>query len=536
MASIQGCSSFAIRDSQFTIVQGSQRNIKHIHINRLVVRSKRKKKQAAWGEFERIRTGDVYLTSVVDTSDVMNSDHKMVARRTISVARIRGEKEAEFLHVGYSGPGAFKVFKRQLDKFSAVKEPYVAQLSGYNDRHGLPALIFYDELIPLKHILRGNPAIRNILIYFRFQLGVSGMVEGVDRSLDSDVLWIKSSYTPVSHLGLLPIQNYIDTGTVVDYLTRTLPAETILEEVSHQVSLSSEQLTAIEALPYLAGSLSKRNQRNIIARWMGLTEMPHYVCVDCWPPAHRIVMEDGSVRIQFAGSKLAQHPSLFLRYELSHDNKLMNIGKWWLTQAHSVFSRFGIPEKGWEDYSITTSLWLQFHRIEESTCLQMTTDTPSDNPAIYLFIRPIPRFRPSHDETIWRAWAKNTKSFWSFDASGQEKMSKSTRISLGLPSYRTKIELYRHSWDVDHYKLVERLHLSKGFDLKTTDLARSFGYPLMQVVEDRDRFEGLEDSMSSTTIADILGSRSGFNIDNGQLMPEASNPDDEIVVYPRQRK
>ncbi|EEB89533.1 hypothetical protein MPER_12356 [Moniliophthora perniciosa FA553] len=162
MASIQGCSSFTIRDSQFTIVRRSQHNIKHIHINRVVIRSARKKKQKKWGELERIRTGDVYLTSVVDTSDIMGSDHKMVARRTISIAQLRGEdKEAEFLHFGYSGPGAFKVFKQQFDKFSAVKEPYVAQLSGYNDRHGLPALIFYDEFISLKHILRGNPAIRN---------------------------------------------------------------------------------------------------------------------------------------------------------------------------------------------------------------------------------------------------------------------------------------------------------------------------------------------------------------------------------------
>ncbi|EEB89534.1 hypothetical protein MPER_12357, partial [Moniliophthora perniciosa FA553] len=118
------------------------------------------------------------------------------------------------------------------------------------------------------------------------------MAGGVHRS--QDVLWIKSSYAPVSHLGPLSTPKYIDTGTVVDYLTRTLPAGTIIEEVSHRVSLSSEQLTTVEALPYLAGLPSKGNQRNIIARWMGLTEMPHYACVDCWPPAPRIAMEDGS--------------------------------------------------------------------------------------------------------------------------------------------------------------------------------------------------------------------------------------------------
>ncbi|EEB89532.1 hypothetical protein MPER_12355 [Moniliophthora perniciosa FA553] len=208
----------------------------------------------------------------------------------------------------------------------------------------------------------------------------------------------------------------------------------------------------------------------------------------------------------------------------------------WLVQAHSVFGQLGIHEEEWEGYSISTHLALELHSTEENACKQESTDTTSKTPTVYLFVQPIPR--PSDDEMIWRSWAESAKYFWSVDHLGKEEMPESTRISLGIPSYRAKIEVWHQSWDVNAYKAIEKLHSSKGFDPKTTDFARSLGHPLMQVVGDEDRFEHLEDSTSSATIADILDSynRDGLGADDPcPTTSEAPDPD-EIVLYPRQRQ
>ncbi|KAI3613158.1 hypothetical protein WG66_001599 [Moniliophthora roreri] len=517
MASIQGSSNFRIHNSQLTIVKGPQQNTTHIHNNQVVHHEKEPMIQ---NEYRRVRCSEAYLTRLVSISDTYHYDgplwsrnQKLVVRRTFSLARVRGEdKGAEFLYVGYSGPEAFKAFKQDFARYSTIKNPNVAQLLGYNDQRGLPALIFYDALIPLNHVLSRRSQVSWILrAYFRFQLGVTKMFKNGSDYFDTDELWIeprsgalrRGPYVQSGALWLLPlsdvpstssihplsIQAYSDITTVVDCLVRILPTGTILKQVSGQYGSNLELLTALEAWPYLASSLSKRNQRHVITRWTGLTR---YVCVYCssWAiDKRKFVMEDGSVRFQFAD------PTDFkgfwwLQYELFHGSERLGIRRAWLAQLHSVFHRLGIHEEEWEKYSLTTRFDLDFCCIEAHTG-QHENDTVSNEPAPYLFVRCIPR--PSDDEATWRSWAKRAKYFWSFDASGREEMSESTRVSLGLPSFTTKVVVRHCAWNLDVSKAIEGIHLSNGFDPKTTDLACSLGYPLMEVGNE-GQFQELKDS------------------------------------------
>ncbi|ESK86068.1 hypothetical protein Moror_9366 [Moniliophthora roreri MCA 2997] len=551
MSFFQGSSNFSIHESHLSIVQGSQYNRVQI------IHNKGKKKQTIWDDYERVRTGDVYLTKVIGTGMIYGRSWRtMNASSTISIARVRGEdKEAEFLHVGYSGPKAFEAFKQDFDRFSAVKHPNIYQLFGYNDRRGLPSLIFYDALIPVERVPFINGKLSPILtVYLEFQLYATQPFKDEIAFVTSSA-WIdprsgalrkgpdiqSSKQLPLprlttksttSSLAPLSIQTYSDTSAVVDYVSRILPADAILWGVSSYGMICEAEMSAVQAWPYLAGSLWKRDQKDIIVRWTGLTETPRYVCVDRWwlKDERKTVMEDGSVRIKFTDPTDFKD-EWYLEYVLFYGNKELAIKASWLAQAHSVFTRLGIHKDEWEEYCILGHFDFKFYRTKENAYEQRNTDATLDKSTGYLFIRPVPRL--SDDETIWMSWAESAKYFWSFDPSGQEEMSESTRKSLGLPSFTTGTLLVGRYWDLDIYNTVEQLQISKNLDPKTTELARSLGYPLMQVVRDDNRLQELEDLASSTTIADILEFYNALNADNCCTSNEGSESDEEIVLYPR---
>uniref|UniRef100_A0A0W0FBX3 Uncharacterized protein n=1 Tax=Moniliophthora roreri TaxID=221103 RepID=A0A0W0FBX3_MONRR len=567
MPFIQECSDFDIRDNQITVVEGSQYNTTCDNRTFQIVR-RETRELTIWDEFERVRIGNINLIKAVATSDEYeydgpwwshNRNRRTVARRTISVARIRGEdKEAEFLYVGYSGPEARQAFKRDFDQFSAVRHLNVAQLFGYSDsQYSLPALIFYDALIPLNRVLLANqskqwPRRVNcwVELYFCLQVTVAG-IDGGFFGTDPNILWIEPRsgalrrgpyvqsnaftlellpHAPATiHLNPLSIQTYSDTNTVLDYLTRIFPIGTIFKQVSDQGYRWG--LTALQSWPYLVGSLWKWNQQHIIARWTGLTQILQYVCVDCdrrlWE--YRVVMEDGSVRFRFADpTKLGA--SLWLKYELFHGSEQLDTESAWLAQAHSIFSQLGIHEDEREEYSITTGFRLSLEHVEAHTYWGETTNIAfhkPTKPTLYLFIRPIPRL--SDDETAWRSWADNTY-FWSLVPSGHDKMSESTRVSLGLSSYKTQIDIRRRSWSFETYGVLERFQHFKRFDSKTTDYARSLSYPLMQVVGDEHRFQELNDDYSMSEDEESMAvDEESMAVDHD---PPCDNPSHDIIPPP----
>ncbi|ESK87474.1 hypothetical protein Moror_11595 [Moniliophthora roreri MCA 2997] len=534
MPLVQGSSDFKFHDNQITVVEGSQYNDNRTF---QIVRQETRE-LTIWDEYERVRTGDVNLIKAVATSDICEgppwSRRKMDARRTISVARIRGEdKEAEFLYVRYSGPEARQAFKRDFDRFSAVKHLNVAQLFGYSDsQYGLPALIFYDALIPLSRVLllnwsnKPNRANRWVELYFRLQAMVAGIRGDLHSGpIDPNKLWIEPrsgalrrgpyvqsnadrlnrlfGIPSIPHLDPLSIQTYSDVNTVIDYLARILPIDMIFEEVGTRVKSRCWGVTAFGPWPYIVGSLRKRNQQLIIARWMGLTQIPQYVCVKAHDARFGrcgVFMEDGSVRFQFA-RRTDFGSSLWLTYKLFHGTEQLDIESAWLAQAHSIFSQLGVHEDEWKKYSIVDGF-----RLNLSTYRKRNVGIASNESDPYLFVQPIPR--PSDDETTWRSWTESTY-FWSLDPSGEEEMLESTRVSLGLPSFRPEINLWYKHWNFETYKVIEKYQRFKGFDPKTTDYARSLGYPLIQVVRDEDRFQELGESNDDCSASEDEESMSG---------------------------
>uniref|UniRef100_A0A0W0FCD4 Uncharacterized protein n=1 Tax=Moniliophthora roreri TaxID=221103 RepID=A0A0W0FCD4_MONRR len=528
MSFIQECSDFDICNNQITVVEGSQYND-----NRTFQIVRRETRESSIrDEFERVRTGNINLIKAVATSDIYEYDgrwwshnRRTVTRRTISIARIRGEdKEAEFLYVRYSGPEAHQAFKRDFDQFSAVKY----------------------ALIPLNRVLLENEENKWVELYFRLQVAVAGIRDDSFFSfIDPDALWIEprsgtlrrgpyvqSKAYPLrqlfdvpsnSHLDPLSIQTYSDTNTVIDYLVRIFPIDMIFKEVGTRVKSQLQRVTAFGPWPYLVSSLRKRNQQHVIARWTELTVIPQYVCVEArvnYVQRCGVLMEDGSVRFQFADPPCFRY--LQLQYRLFHGSEQLDIESVWLAQAHSIFSQLGVHEDEWEDYSIVDSFHLTLYPYNY---WRRKAGIASNKPTPYLFVRPIPR--PSDDETTRRSRIESMY-FWSLDPSGQEEMSESTKVSLGLPSFETTIEFWYKSWDFKTYKLIESFQRFKGFDPKATDYARSLGYPLLQVVGDEDRFQELKESNDDCSTSE---DEESMSVDHDPPCPD--NASHDIISPPR---
>uniref|UniRef100_A0A0W0FC42 Protein kinase domain-containing protein n=1 Tax=Moniliophthora roreri TaxID=221103 RepID=A0A0W0FC42_MONRR len=548
MPLVQGSSDFKFHDNQITVVEGSQYNDNRTF---QIVRQETRE-LTIWDEFKRVRIGNVNLIKAVVTSDIYgydgpwwlhNRNRRTVARRTISVARIRGEdKEAEFLYVRYSGPEARQTFKRDFDQFSAVKHLNVAQLFGYSDsQHGLPALIFYDALIPLSRVLLSTRGNKWVELYFRLQAMVA-KVDGHFVCMDPNALWIEprggalrrgpyvqSDAYPLrqlfdvpstSHLDPLSIQTYRDTNTVIDYLARIFPINMIFKQVGTGVKFRDWRVTAFELWPYIVGSLWKRNQQPIIARWTGFTQIPQYVCVEAHDVRFRrcgVVMKDGSVRFQFVDPSCFRY--LQLQYRLFHGSEQLDIESVWFAQAHSIFGQLGVHEDEWDEYCDFRLTLYPYDYWKGNAGIVLTKPTP------YLFVRPIPR--PSDNETTWRSWAESTY-FWSLDPSGQEEILESTRVSLELPDFEHNVELLYISWDLETYRAIGSFQHFKGFDPKTTDCARSLSYPLMQVVGNVDRFQELGESND-----DCLTSKDEESMSVDHDPPCPDNASHNIIPPPR---
>uniref|UniRef100_A0A0W0GA62 Protein kinase domain-containing protein n=1 Tax=Moniliophthora roreri TaxID=221103 RepID=A0A0W0GA62_MONRR len=539
MAFLQGSSNAAIAGGQFNNIQGSQYNTNiypPIHQAR---------ESTIWDDYRRVRTSDVYVTRVVGESAVKRDDEKgwrrVIARRTISLARVEG-KDKEFLHVAYDGPDAFKAFAMDFKQFSSIKHPNVTQLFGYNDNQcGLPALIFHDELIPLERIIVMAGVVSPVLrAYFEHQFDILQIADDV---LNVGELWVdirtgtlrRGPYIRTSfgqwpfgsaesnsilkdHFCPLSIQTYKDTSTVFNYLTKILSTHAIIQGISASSAGVVEWLyneDALFSLRFFAGTVYNRHRRKIIAKHVDARARWYYkmtgaINIPDVMVESQTIMEDGSNRFMLTPMDIQNMQDISLQYTLCPGDEYFKSCNSWLTQAHGMCYTF------------------QFV-LQRKKPLSRVAYTPLVAAPAYLFIRPIPR--PSDDVTAWKSWVEGQFYFWSFDPSGQQKISAVTQALLRLPSFTLGLFIVHRYWDSSHYETVKKLHRHCGFDPRKSDLTHSLGLPILEVIGDDDRFRILEeDSSSSSTSSDISEPCNEPEADDDFMSSES---DEEIVLYPR---
>ncbi|KAG7090028.1 hypothetical protein E1B28_011649 [Marasmius oreades] len=144
----------------------------------------------------------------------------------------------------------------------------------------------------------------------------------------------------------------------------------------------------------------------------------------------------------------------------------------WLAQALSVFHAHNISLD--EAFSTT----LVFPRLELTGTLQKSKHKRQRrqvSPPIYLIVLPSPY--PLYH--------------WSLDPAGQTPpLSPEMCKYFGLPfKLFLKVSPGQCSWPTKVYKLIHDYQIARNFDPKTSDFARSLGYPIFTVIPAENRFQ-----------------------------------------------
>ncbi|KAI3619732.1 hypothetical protein WG66_002613 [Moniliophthora roreri] len=510
MSFFPGSSNVTIKDGNFTAFARDQYHVEGTLVQTMQYLGRQERERTIWDEYTRVPTGKVYIKRSILATDVRRYDDfdwwNMNALRSINIASIHGEDtESEFVYICYSGRDALEAFRRDFEQFS---------------RSSLPALIFYDALVPVAHIWERNDLSPLIYVYLSHQLLA---VPIANRELDFGEVWVnprtgalcigpyveyssgelfvdytdKDQVSTILELPFLSLQTYNDSNAIFDLLVRTFDPILILyaicdsyNRITEWVADDSEDLVSM--LSSLLDGVYSRIRREIIARWpkrnkqhyrlWGVEGVPKQVKEDASE------LSNGSVRLAVKLSDIQhlQNQDFHVYYKPRPQKERKMYSYAWPMQAHSVLGEHGSQEE-WEGYSLLRGFSIYFQCRNEQLS-QRSSKFSADK--VYLFIRAVPC--SSTCRSIWNAWLQKPKYFWSFDPTGNEEISEAGRRSLGLPSFTTRFQIKHLFWSHIAYTAIRQLHISEGFDPATRDLARSLNFPLLETIGDETRFEEIK--------------------------------------------
>ncbi|KAF7348625.1 hypothetical protein MVEN_01380500 [Mycena venus] len=134
-------------------------------------------------DFRRIPLGDLDLRNEIrlDGSGVVHLQTVRVCARLVYTARIEV----------FRGANAEKNWKREIAKYSGIRHPNFVQLYGTVDSGGLYAMIFHDELVPLREYVEEyqNSVISTVYLYALFKKELGGAIQYLNPVFGEDVAW-----------------------------------------------------------------------------------------------------------------------------------------------------------------------------------------------------------------------------------------------------------------------------------------------------------------------------------------------------------
>ncbi|ESK84593.1 hypothetical protein Moror_13350 [Moniliophthora roreri MCA 2997] len=526
MSFLPGSSNVTIKDGNFTAFARDQYHVEGPLVQTVQYLGRQERERTIWDEYTRVPTGKVYIKRSILATDVRRYDDfdwwNMNALRSINIASIHGEdKESEFVYICYSGRDALEAFRRDFEQFSRARNVHTAQLFGYNDgQFSLPALIFYDALVPVAHIWERNNLSPLICIYLALLLS---LVPIANHDVDLGEVWVNPrtgalcvgpyvdypfyrlvmDYTNEDQvstgnheLPFLSLQIYNDSSAIFNLLVQNLGRTATLYGICENPDYVLEWVAGgelVSMLSSLLGGVYSRIRREIVARWPKKMNERHYRPyrvddVPEWVEEDASQRYNGSVRfaVKLPDIQCLQIQEFTVNYQPCSEKGGTLCSQAWPMQAHSVLSERGSQEEA-EEYSLLRGFSIEFERRNEQLPPR-SSEFLADK--VYLFIRAVPY--SSASKSIWNTWLQKPKYFWSFDPAGNEEISEAVRCSLGLPSFTARFIVKHLCWSHITYTTIRQLHILKGFDPETRDLARSLDLPLLEIVGDEPRFEEIK--------------------------------------------
>jgi hypothetical protein len=101
----------------------------------------------------------------------------------------------------------------------------------------------------------------------------------------------------------------------------------------------------------------------------------------------------------------------------------------------------------------------------------------------YLFLCPLAKLK-TEDMTDFQIPCQ--PAYWSLDPSGVNRLSVEVAEDLGFPVIQLQRRVIGYSWDASIYDGIRQFHEGKGFDPYSQEVAIELGWPLLQVLCDRE--------------------------------------------------
>ncbi|ESK81648.1 hypothetical protein Moror_3243, partial [Moniliophthora roreri MCA 2997] len=527
--SLTSCSRVSIKGKNtFNHVRGNQVNgtvnVRTVNFNT----GQMEVKHTKYDQFREVILGDVILEKELHSSDMdwkwrnrkVLARHK--ARRAIYTVEIVDQK-AKFTAITYEGKDARRVWEEDFEQFSCTKNLSSFQLFGIN-QSSIPMLIFHNELIPLGHFYKRSFWSNVYLQHLTVNNGWTGSNVWVDArgSLCSgpdgpDANWrgfrTNGSFIVPSKAEMLKddisFQFFCKIGSSVDssvlWCALRSWEQTYLDDLflgaAEDLQSKNPDNSAWNSAtyPYLPGLWQDPLHHilmNIIGGlWFNTVYSPSMGAVARWPKSadsswkwcwykqrglvDKMVLDGGLTRFTL---DLTQGKNVF--FCIMYSPKPCHA---WLSQSSWAFGALNVTA-GEENFFVIGPPALKIeHTLHEYDGLTAffnlcdgkppVEETPPAPSPIYLFLHPFPK---SISEFVsWRC----QPYFWSFDKTGQSKMSEEECERWGVPVLTCRIgRFWVRKWPTYVYTALREWQEARGFDPTTSDWARSMGYPEFEIV------------------------------------------------------
>ncbi|KAK7021077.1 hypothetical protein VNI00_017523 [Paramarasmius palmivorus] len=185
---------------------------------------------------------------------------------------------------------------------------------------------------------------------------------------------------------------------------------------------------------------------------------------------------------------LSQSPKIFNEHNVTGIETERYCGRieLWSRSGNRYESYISLPGEDPSTYKTMEEYTLMIPPMKDDQAPEEARPKPSQ---VYLFIE-----SPPIKVVESKAWLRNP-GFWSLDEIGESKVSEDECYRWDLPVVSASYDPQYKSWSKGDYTALEEWQVARGFDPKTSDWARSMGYPEMEVIGTKrpDRFEEVVD-------------------------------------------
>ncbi|THV02275.1 hypothetical protein K435DRAFT_963182 [Dendrothele bispora CBS 962.96] len=504
--------------------------------------------RSIFDDYREIRRGDLRLSKEISKEVVDENDYYYYYRR---VHRLRAQKRLEFTRsayrvqvigqnlphsvaVLYGGEDAQAAWERDFLRCSQIQHPNIAHLFGLTRSLFSPALVFYNDLIPVRQLWHDGSAIIRCYIAHRFRKDIhplifynyfSSLVEDInpDTGLfcispihscqdDFDTPHINWVNPTGPALNPLPVASYIDSSIMSHYsewARHDISPELALQnDISSNSSLYSNSsldhnprqpvslpvitTTPPTTLPTIIGKFKNLHYRVVDEELLHLSAMQK--AQDLLRNRDKemevpIKIEKWRVNYRFVGQ----------RNEPSSETDL----KGWTSSGHILLENVpivisngcspGLEKLAQYFCDIANGLYKD---IQESaallTSIRFFLEPNYKNHhsllhpnfhKIFLFIAPITASHSSVASEIDVCWGNddNDLYYWSLDPDGSCPLSKRVTETLGLPEFLPRSELWQQDFADYQYEATKEFQIFRGYNPSTQEFAKRHGLPLVDI-------------------------------------------------------